>query len=239
MQKEERDGASGTKLETEFETWEGARRALERAGFQPTPGIAGLEERYLRNFPDLGIEAEATLTRPVIFGEIHAVVRFLDSQTGELTEIENVWSTLTPSESRAERAISQELPQERGNRRFGRAAVFGLVGLVVVIAIAANSVYSDDDLAISAHGENHKTATSPSSTPQFADMNSRQILRLEIALQRLGYNPGIPDGKFDWRTREALEAWQRASGIGAADGMPTRSTLNQVLAVSNRSTPRN
>ena len=90
---------SDTRMETEFETWTGARRAAARGGFERVrtePGVDGCEEHYSRAFPDQNIMAMMTLTRPVAYAGVHAEIRYVDVRTGRPTRmpVDDVSDTL-------------------------------------------------------------------------------------------------------------------------------------------------
>jgi len=68
--------------------------------------------------------------------------------------------------------------------------------------------------------------------PDIANAPSRsQILGLQRALHRSGFDPGEPDGLIGPATRSALRAWQEANGR-IADGYPDPDTLAAVNSSS-------
>jgi peptidoglycan hydrolase-like protein with peptidoglycan-binding domain len=50
------------------------------------------------------------------------------------------------------------------------------------------------------------------------------VLEVQVALQKAGYNPGVADGVFGSRTREAISRYQRDHGLAV-----TGSITNPVL----------
>jgi peptidoglycan hydrolase-like protein with peptidoglycan-binding domain len=54
-------------------------------------------------------------------------------------------------------------------------------------------------------------------TPAAAASYDPLVYRAQMALNAKGFDTGAPDGLFGPRTRTALQAWERASGVPAAD----------------------
>lgn len=61
-------------------------------------------------------------------------------------------------------------------------------------------------------------------------LNRADIKVLQAALNRLGFDAGAVDGIAGRGTKSALRRFQKANQINPADGFPTRSALNQLLA---------
>jgi peptidoglycan hydrolase-like protein with peptidoglycan-binding domain len=62
-------------------------------------------------------------------------------------------------------------------------------------------------------------ATALHVTPASAASYDPLVYRAQMALNAKGFDTGAPDGLFGPRTRTALQAWERASGVPATDGV--------------------
>jgi peptidoglycan hydrolase-like protein with peptidoglycan-binding domain len=66
-----------------------------------------------------------------------------------------------------------------------------------------------------------------------------QLQQAQQTLSQLGYDPGVADGVYGQRTRQALEAFQRAQQLpvtGALD-TPTLQALDQATSAASSTTP--
>lgn len=77
-----------------------------------------------------------------------------------------------------------------------------------------------------------ETAPVPEPTPVPAGPSREEIQAVQSDLAELGYNPGSVDGNLGWRTKRAIRAFQKDTGM-IADGM-----ITQELADSLAASPR-
>lgn len=77
-----------------------------------------------------------------------------------------------------------------------------------------------------------ETAPVPEPGPVPAGPSHEEIKAVQSDLAELGYNPGSVDGNLGWRTKRAIRAFQKDTGM-KADGM-----ITQKLADSLAATPR-
>ena len=64
---------------------------------------------------------------------------------------------------------------------------------------------------------------------EIADPKSRPVMQAQVVLDRLGFTPGVVDGKEGLSTRNAITGFQEAKGLGATGKVddPTRQALAQ------------
>ena len=79
--------------------------------------------------------------------------------------------------------------------------------------------------------------TGPASVEERLDLTQRQRRRIQVALWAQGFNPGLPTGRFDGRTREKIAEWQSYYGRNGT-GFLDREAVDSLLAeISDPSGP--
>ena len=91
------------------------------------------------------------------------------------------------------------------------------------VAAAPSSQWSDDPLA------SHDPTGNAPLDPAQADDKPRPTMQAQVVLDRLGFTPGVVDGKIGMSTRNALEAFQHANDLDQSGELdePTRQALGQ------------
>ena len=102
-----------------------------------------------------------------------------------------------------------------------------LATLPVMLAIAACDLINRDDgkndAAVAAQGAQQAPAADPMAAhdlqpgaalpADLADDQPRPVMQMQVVLDRLGFTPGVVDGKEGLSTRNALLGFQEANGI--------------------------
>ena len=80
--------------------------------------------------------------------------------------------------------------------------------------------------------------TGAASVEERLDLTQRQRQRIQVALWAQGFNPGLPTGRFDGRTREKIAEWQSYYGRKATGFLDGESAFGTLLSeVSDPSGP--
>ena len=78
----------------------------------------------------------------------------------------------------------------------------------------------------------------PASVEERLDLTQRQRRRIQVALWAQGFNPGLPTGRFDGRTREKIAEWQAHYGRKATGFLDGEAAFGSLLTeVSDPSGP--
>ncbi len=78
----------------------------------------------------------------------------------------------------------------------------------------------------------------PASVEERLDLTQRQRRRIQVALWAQGFNPGLPTGRFDGRTRETIAEWQAHYGRKATGFLDGEAAFGSLLTeVSDPSGP--
>lgn len=120
----------------------------------------------------------------------------------------------------------------RGTARFGLPQQISItpsplkpnVGLLTTLP-RRNTVIKEGDVLFTASGR--PLFVLQGKQPAYRDLkpgiSGADVLQFELALDRLGFSPGLVDGTYDEKTSSAVEAWYNASKWA-----PFRPTLNQI-----------
>lgn len=119
------------------------------------------------------------------------------------------------------RVLSTEIIT-RGTARFGTPQPIALApsslktnsaGLLTTLPLP-NTQFKEGDVLFTASGR--PVMALQGKTPAYRDLvpgtSGADVLELEQALQRLGFDPGEVDGKYDEKTSAAVSAWYKAKG---------------------------
>lgn len=91
----------------------------------------------------------------------------------------------------------------------------------------ANADQQNDNLADSLRSADYGAASSD--IPNIPDSEERPVMQAQVMLDRLGFGPGVVDGKMGMSTTNALEGFQEARGITVTGELDdaTRQLLSQ------------
>ena len=73
--------------------------------------------------------------------------------------------------------------------------------------------YSDDNYADSMASNDDASDTSDNSGAQIEDPEDRPVMQAQVVLDRIGFGPGVIDGKMGMSTENALTGFQEANDL--------------------------
>ena len=74
-------------------------------------------------------------------------------------------------------------------------------------------IYSDDNHADSMASNDGAIAATDNSDKQIKDPEDRPVMRAQVVLDRIGFGPGVIDGKMGMSTENALSGFQEANDL--------------------------
>src|SRR3954465_7951224 len=139
------------------------------------------------------------------------------------------------------RVLSSEIIT-RGTARFGAPQPIALApsalktnasGLLTTLPLP-NTQFKEGDVLFTASGR--PVMALQGHMPAYRDMipgtSGADILQLEQALKRLGFDPGDIDGKYDEKTSAAVAAWYKAKGYESFGPTPEQLAKVRLLEVA-------
>lgn len=93
-----------------------------------------------------------------------------------------------------------------------------------------NHVGIAPDVEVKLHGAYLYRDITLTKSYQYDDVNY-EIIPAQMILQFMNYNPGRTDGYFNDQTKQAIQAFQTATGV-TADGILDQETMNRLLAAN-------